>query len=85
MRIALVVGGAGGLGRAAATRFAQDGMAVVVADLDGDVAEKVAATLPGQGRRRPPLVMVIPPQHQSLGGYSRSQTLPARRSVRLSV
>ncbi|PWC11891.1 SDR family NAD(P)-dependent oxidoreductase [Brenneria corticis] len=49
MRIALVVGGAGGLGRAAATRFAQDGMTVVIADLDGDVAEKLAATLPGQG------------------------------------
>ncbi|MEC5320466.1 SDR family oxidoreductase [Brenneria populi subsp. brevivirga] len=49
MRIALVVGGAGGLGYATATRFAQAGMAVAIADLDGEAAGKLAAALPGQG------------------------------------
>jgi rhamnulose-1-phosphate aldolase/alcohol dehydrogenase len=44
-RIALVTGGAGGIGRAVVQRLAQDGACVVVADLDGDAAGSVAEGL----------------------------------------
>jgi NAD(P)-dependent dehydrogenase (short-subunit alcohol dehydrogenase family) len=48
-RVAVVTGGASGIGRALARRFAADGARVVVADLNGDGAEAVAAEL-GTGR-----------------------------------
>lgn len=49
MRIAFVTGGAGGLGLATAKRFAEDGMTVVIADLDAGAAERVAKGLEGSG------------------------------------
>jgi rhamnulose-1-phosphate aldolase/alcohol dehydrogenase len=52
-RIALVTGGAGGIGRAVARRLAREGAHVVVADLDGEGARHVAeeiATDAGPGR-----------------------------------
>lgn len=51
MRFALVTGGASGLGLATARRFAEDGMTVAVADLNGPAAEAAAAGLPGSGHR----------------------------------
>jgi len=45
-KVAFVTGGASGLGEAAAIRFAREGAAVVVADIDADGARRVAATLP---------------------------------------
>ena len=45
-KVAFVTGGASGLGRAAAERFALEGARVVVADIDRSGAEAVAATLP---------------------------------------
>ncbi len=45
-RVAYVTGGASGLGRAAAERFAREGARVVVADLDRSGAEAVASALP---------------------------------------
>ncbi|HET6865503.1 MAG TPA: SDR family NAD(P)-dependent oxidoreductase [Solirubrobacteraceae bacterium] len=45
-KVAFVTGGAAGLGRAVAARFAREGARVVVADLDRSGAEAVAATLP---------------------------------------
>lgn len=48
-RIALVTGGASGLGLATAQRFARDGMAVIVADLDAQRATEAAGQLPGGG------------------------------------
>ena len=48
-RIALVTGGAGGLGLASALRFAKVGIRVAVADNDADAAAAAAASLPGDG------------------------------------
>lgn len=47
-RVALVTGGAGGIGRATAERLAADGVTVVIADLD-EAAARVTATEIGSG------------------------------------
>jgi NAD(P)-dependent dehydrogenase (short-subunit alcohol dehydrogenase family) len=49
-RVSVVVGGASGLGRATAQALADSGDRVVIADLDGDAAEKQAAEIGGAGR-----------------------------------
>lgn len=49
MRIALITGGASGLGLASARRLAQDGLTVVVADLQEAAAKAAADALPGTG------------------------------------
>lgn len=49
MRVALVTGGASGLGLATARRFARDGLCVVIADLDEERSAQVARELPGAG------------------------------------
>ncbi|WP_374664488.1 SDR family NAD(P)-dependent oxidoreductase [Ramlibacter sp.] len=48
-RIALITGGASGLGLASARRLAEDGLVVAVADLRAEAAASAAASLPGQG------------------------------------
>jgi NAD(P)-dependent dehydrogenase (short-subunit alcohol dehydrogenase family) len=47
-KVALVTGGGAGIGAATARRLAEEGMKVVVVDLDGDAAERVVAGLPGE-------------------------------------
>ncbi len=52
-RVALITGGAGGIGRAVAARLAEEGAHVVLADIDQAGAEEVAADLSsrvGEGR-----------------------------------
>ena len=49
-RVAIVMGGASGLGEAIAHRFAAEGAAVVVADIDGTGAERVAEEIVAAGR-----------------------------------
>jgi rhamnulose-1-phosphate aldolase/alcohol dehydrogenase len=44
-QVAVVIGGGSGIGKVAARRFAEEGAHVVVADLDGAVAEGVAAEI----------------------------------------
>src|SRR3954453_1981106 len=48
---AVVTGAGSGIGRSSATRFASEGAAVVVADVRGDKADKVAALIVGAGGR----------------------------------
>ncbi|TCO18548.1 meso-butanediol dehydrogenase/(S,S)-butanediol dehydrogenase/diacetyl reductase [Kribbella steppae] len=49
-KVALITGGASGIGAATAGRIAAEGGTVVVCDRDGDAAEKVAAELGGTAR-----------------------------------
>lgn len=48
-RVAMVTGGASGIGRATAQRFVAAGASVVIADLDGGGAERTAKELVAQG------------------------------------
>jgi NAD(P)-dependent dehydrogenase (short-subunit alcohol dehydrogenase family) len=50
-RVALVTGGGNGLGAATARRFAEDGAAVVIADVQEDAAARVAAEIDATGGR----------------------------------
>ncbi|SFN43747.1 3-hydroxybutyrate dehydrogenase [Actinomadura madurae] len=50
-RRALVTGGASGIGRACARRLAAAGAEVVVADIDGDAADRAAAEIGGAAMR----------------------------------
>lgn len=47
-KVAVVTGGAGGLGAASALRLSREGCLVVVVDIDGDGARKVSRSLPGR-------------------------------------
>ncbi len=50
-RVAVVTGGAGGIGRGMALAFAEAGMDVVIADIDEDGARAVAAEIEALGQR----------------------------------
>lgn len=49
-KVAVITGGASGIGRACALRFSEEGASVVVADLNPDRAEAVSAEITNRGR-----------------------------------
>jgi len=49
-RVAIVTGGAQGIGRAIVDKLAEEGAGVVVADIDRDKAEAAAAAVSGLAR-----------------------------------
>ena len=49
-KVAVVTGGAGGIGRALVERFTDEGMKVVLADVVPDAVEQTAAALRAEGR-----------------------------------
>jgi NAD(P)-dependent dehydrogenase (short-subunit alcohol dehydrogenase family) len=55
-KVAVVTGAASGIGRATATRFAEEGMRVVLADIETDPLEKVASELTDAGHE----VLAVP-------------------------
>jgi NAD(P)-dependent dehydrogenase (short-subunit alcohol dehydrogenase family) len=50
-KVAVVVGGAGGIGTATCTRLAEEGCAVAVGDIDGAAAAEVASRITASGGR----------------------------------
>ncbi len=58
-RIALITGGAGGIGSEAARWLARNGRAVAVADLDGATSDNVAAGIRAEGGRAMGVVMDV--------------------------
>lgn len=48
-KVALITGGGSGIGEATALRFQEEGAKVVVVDINGDSAQRVAATLRERG------------------------------------
>ena len=51
VRIALIIGGAGGIGQASAELLAAQGTRIVIADMELEAAQRAAAALPGLGHR----------------------------------
>jgi len=48
-KVAVITGGAAGIGRAMAERFAEEGMRIVLADIEADTLEKTAAEMREEG------------------------------------
>ncbi|WP_062014066.1 3-hydroxybutyrate dehydrogenase [Aureimonas sp. AU4] len=67
-RVAVVSGAASGIGRAIAERYAREGAAVAVADLDGGRAADVAAAIEASGGRALGLAMDVTDEAAVNGG-----------------
>ncbi len=80
-RIALVSGGAQGLGRAIAERLAADGLEIILADLQRDIAESTAAAMRATGATVTALALDIGDEQSVISAYAEIE----RRFGRLDV
>ncbi len=48
-KVAVITGGASGIGRGAGLRFAQEGAKIVIADIDREGGERTAAEITAEG------------------------------------
>src|SRR5260370_28780637 len=76
-RVALVTGGAGGIGSAICRRLSTDGAFVVIADLDGAQADRVARDIASDGGGAFGVGLDITDHGQRPGGIS--ETTPCVR------
>jgi len=58
-KVALITGGAGGIGRAIALAFAREGADIVIADVNQEEAEKTAGDIEALGRKSLPIPMDV--------------------------
>jgi len=79
--LALITGGAQGLGRAIAERLAADGMEIVIGDVQQDVAQGTAAELNAAGSQAVALHLNVADEHSVAEAYSEIE----RRFGRLDV
>ena len=75
-RVALVTGGASGIGRACAERLAEEGAAVAVTDIQEALGREVVAGIEAAGGRLPSMPTTSPPNRPG----SRSWPLCKRTS-----
>jgi len=66
-KVAIVTGGAQGMGRAIANRFAREGACVVVADLQGDAAQRAAEEIAGDDGKSAGVAVDVRNQEQVQG------------------
>jgi NAD(P)-dependent dehydrogenase (short-subunit alcohol dehydrogenase family) len=78
-RVAIVTGGASGIGRAIGTELARRGAEVVLADRQGDAAEQVAASIRGEGHRATAAELDV----RNFADFSRLARSTALRSKRI--
>ncbi len=61
-KVTIITGGGNGMGAAASVRFASEGALVVVADADGESADRVVAEITDEGGRAIPFVVDVSDQ-----------------------
>ncbi|HEX5327287.1 MAG TPA: 3-hydroxybutyrate dehydrogenase [Acetobacteraceae bacterium] len=83
-KVAMVTGAAGGIGRAIAAAFAQEGAHVVIADIDLDAASKAAAEIVATGGSALPVAMDVADEAQVQAGVDRAAAHFGRIDVLVS-
>ncbi|HYF06680.1 MAG TPA: SDR family oxidoreductase [Acetobacteraceae bacterium] len=78
---AIVTGGGSGIGEAIALRLAEDGAGVLVADLNGEAAFRVAGAITAAGGRAAPFVMDVAEEDQAAAAVAEAEPLFGRLRI----